>query len=257
MQSKHFYRFPQKKWQKLFEAHSRTKIHQKRVKESKIIIEDALKKADKWQISFSGGKDSAALVALASEISKDFIVWSQKDDTDISFAKPYCEFFCTCVGVNIEFARAVSAIKNNPLADSHTSAGEDAQYFFDLAKEAEDKVDGVMMGLRIEESKARKFNYSKYTDAAYRLKSGKWRCNPLMRWKGEDVFAFLISRGLPILDVYQRIELWEPPDPRKIRYDSIMPGNFAHDGRLAWLFHHYPDEYARLHRLHHEIGAYK
>ena len=139
----------------------------------------------------------------------------------------------------------------------------DVKEWIDNAIKEKNEDSGVFMGLRIEESKSRKINLlknlgyaSQYQTETNRYYKSSWYCNPVAEWSGTDVFAFLLSRNIPIIDIYKRYFMWEKEDPRAIRFHNITPRNFA-DTMIAWLKYHYPEEYYRmLNTGHNEIKEF-
>jgi len=139
----------------------------------------------------------------------------------------------------------------------------DVKEWIDFTIKEKNKNSGVFMGLRIEESKNREIHLlrnlgyaSQYKTASSRFYKGSWYCNPVAEWSGTDVFAFLLSRNIPIIDIYRRYKVWEREDPRAIRFHNITPRNFA-DKMVVWLKYHYPKEYERMLKAgHYEIKGF-
>lgn len=250
-----FERFPREhdKFNKLFLSWSETEVFKRHVKESKAIIEDALSKFPKWHLAYSGGKDSTAVLGLLWEmgLNKEVELFNIYDDRAFSFHKAYVEMMAKKFNFNLDIRYLGEVLKEDFLLDEKSSGQlKNLKEKIDFLRAEKNKNSGVFMGLRIEESKKRRFLYSKNAGIATRRENGSWYCNPIMRWSGNDVFAFLLSRNIPIIDVYRKLDLW--PDPRKIRYHDATPRNFASEGQAAWLRENYPLEFKRLVESGHE-----
>jgi 3'-phosphoadenosine 5'-phosphosulfate sulfotransferase (PAPS reductase)/FAD synthetase len=60
---------------------------------------------------------------------------------------------------------------------------------------------GVFMGLRAQESRGRKMNYWTRGEM-YQTKGGRWHCNPISKWKVEEVWSYIALYRLPYADLY-------------------------------------------------------
>ena len=68
---------------------------------------------------------------------------------------------------------------------------------------------------------------------------------PLGDWTGRDVFAYLVSRELPVNQVYNKTKFH--PEPERVREGWWLPGDFmASQGGVVWLKYYYPEKYQEL-----------
>lgn len=81
-------------------------------------------------------------------------------------------------------------------------------------------IDGTIIGLRIQESKGRKFNYYKKGIEYYNKREKSNILQPLVKWKEFDVFSYLYTEKFPINPVYYRAKKIGF-DYKKIRVNTI------------------------------------
>ena len=89
-----------------------------------------------------------------------------------------------------------------------------------------------VMGLRADESRARRILIAK-RGAAYNYAAGGGAYLPIARWSTTDVWAHIVTRDLPILDIYHRMG----PNAR----NGIIGRSGESHGRIEYLREHYPD----------------
>lgn len=77
----------------------------------------------------------------------------------------------------------------------------------------------------------------------------QWISTPLADWRGIDVYAYAVSRGIELLPMYRCVGLMHDEDPWNIRKSWWVPGSHARWGGIAWLRRYYPSLYARLCRM--------
>lgn len=213
---------------------------------------DKAQSSARMVISWSTGKDSTAMTYLIKLLYPDTPIMIQFDDCDWPTKRSYADRICKIYGWNIHCAepefsvwermRAGKIGEENFCAQPH-SLTQDA-FLKPLAeKQHELQCNGVYMGLRAEESKARKKNFLTRGNF-YQLKSGEFRCCPISTWTGEDVFAFHIEHGIEINPCYfnnrllppEEIRLsWAIPTPTSIRY-----------GDMEHIRFYYPDQFCKL-----------
>jgi phosphoadenosine phosphosulfate reductase len=92
-----------------------------------------------------------------------------------------------------------------------------------------------VMGLRGQESRVRRMSLA--TDHGASAK----RLCPLNLWTTDDVWAYIITHGMPWLSIYDHLG----PDAR----NGLIGLNGSQNGRLAFLKRHYPDTYRQARQL--------
>lgn len=113
----------------------------------------------------------------------------------------------------------------------------------------------VFLGLRMEESHQRRMVLAHRRGGIYYARTRRqWTCCPLYRWTGRDIWAYLVSRGLPWVPLYDAPG-W---DRERIRNDVVFcaGGGSIRHGQFAFWRRLYPDLFNRLAAEWPEIGRY-
>jgi 3'-phosphoadenosine 5'-phosphosulfate sulfotransferase (PAPS reductase)/FAD synthetase len=210
-------------------------------------------------IGWSAGKDSTALTYLvvvhcgAAHVR----VVSEKDDLDYPGEEEYVTSLAAEWGAQLAIVRPSisplgflkeAAARGELRADDEIharSAALSKACFYGLMDAEAAKHDLLFMGLRAEESKGRRVS-RRVRGLWYPVKSGRIHCCPLGDWRGIDVYAYLLSRGIELLPLYQCIGLMHRDRPWMIRKSWWTPGTYAKDGGIVWLRRYYPSLYRRL-----------
>jgi len=218
---------------------------------AKQAIHRALEKG-KCIISWSAGKDSTAMTHLIRSLYPEIPIMIQFDDCDWPEKREYAERVALSQGWHLHIVEPDFSVWERSLscnigfddvcAQSHEFT-QDSFLSLLNKKQQELGCNVVFMGLRAEESRARKMNLMKRGEI-YQLKNGEWRCCPLGRWDSVDVFAYLTEHDIEINPCYfynrfqspEDIRLcWALPTPTGIRY-----------GDMEHIRHYYPKQFRRL-----------
>ncbi len=233
---------------------SRSPEHRRHVGYAVKAIHEAVNAA-RMVISWSTGKDSTAMTHLVRSLYPDTPIMIQFDDCDWPTKRAYADRVCEAQGWDVhsvepdfsvwERVQAGKIGQDEFCAQSH-SLTQDA-FLAPLAdKQLALDCNGVYMGLRAEESKARKAHLNSRGEL-YQLKSGEWRCCPMGRWTSEDVFAYLTEHVIEINPCYfnnrflapEEIRVsWAIPTPTSIRY-----------GDMEHFRYYYPEQFRRMREL--------
>jgi 3'-phosphoadenosine 5'-phosphosulfate sulfotransferase (PAPS reductase)/FAD synthetase len=110
-------------------------------------------------------------------------------------------------GINLEIVETRRLSENNWNWEIARKAGNNDFNLFEY-----EEYDGVFMGLRIEESKARKFSLltNKHKNRVYPFiheytagrRKGIFRCCPVATWSEDEILIYLKERNLPFFDIY-------------------------------------------------------
>lgn len=240
----------------MYAEHARTARFARRVEQARDVVDRFLSVVQAPYVGFSGGKDSTALLGLLSEMGQtDVPVFTQADDLDW----PEKQQFCVDTIRRLEFTRW-------DYCESETSA---VDQFAALSLSATDMIrgtfshvirhyvattarDGVLLGLRAEESHGRRMS-RRLRGSLYRTVDGLWHGQPLADWSGVDVFAFLVSRNLPWFHIYDRDD-WQAP--HEIRMSWLCNPSFVDRGAAAFLRRYYPQHLAWLAAVNPRVRAY-
>lgn len=99
------------------------------------------------------------------------------------------------------------------------------------------------LGMRAEEAKGRRACF-RIRSPTYQLASGLWVTNPLAWWETADVWAFLVSEGVPWHPLYDAET--HGLTRETIRNTGWLSTDGAYQGRIMWLRKHYPEQYRML-----------
>jgi 3'-phosphoadenosine 5'-phosphosulfate sulfotransferase (PAPS reductase)/FAD synthetase len=235
-------------------AHARTREHTKRVVQARRIIGTALETANNWAVMWSGGKDSTAMADLALGLDSNLELVSEKDDLDFPGEREYIEKLATRWGARLTILEpsispaawmAEHGADMRGDADIHSRAAGLSKACFYGVVEAYTSTRPIMLGLRAEEGQGRNKNRAK-RGTVYRKRSDQWVACPLSDWSGIDVYAYLISRQIPILPIYKCVAMMHKSEPWRIRKSWWLPGSSARHGQATWLRRYYPSLYERL-----------
>lgn len=234
--------------------HAKSLSFKSKLRKAKSIIEEALGLGN-WCVSWSTGKDSTALTHIARAIVPDMPILIQFDDCDWPEKQEYADRIKKAqswdyirVEPNFSVWDMASGYKighDNVCAQSHALTKDG---FISILDDARKLIGcgGVMLGLRMAESRARKLNLCK-RGHTYQLKDGSLRCNPLSIWDARDVFAYLIINNVEINPCYFKNRFFGPEDIR-LSWALPTPGGLTH-GDMQHMRKYYPQQYARLRDL--------
>lgn len=241
----------QAEYREMYQLRALHPTFRRRVEDAWITIEDFLAACDAPYVAFSGGKDSLALLILLSRMGRtDVPIFTQADDLDW----PDKEEFCKSVVARLGFTdysyewSEVSAIEQ--LVDGKDKVSGTFSHVYKRYVQERQR-NGVLMGLRSEESKGREW-LRKVRGKVYEAK-GELRCIPLADWSGEDAFALIVSTQTPYMHVYDKDD--EKP-PHKIRFSWMASPDFFNRGNVGFLKRHYPQLFNRFAARYPEARRY-
>lgn len=189
---------------KSFQLRSKQKEYKNRVKYSKQIIEKAYEKFNKPYLAYSGGKDSVVMLHLALQIDPDIPIWNWDHGPYLMPREYQKEIINNAykIGVNKEQLH-IRTTKQLNTPDARWDYMRWYRGFFGnlhpLIKN--EGWDVALIGLRMEESSARKIKAKK----PFNFTVDKFcpQCYPVHTWTWEDVWAYTISNKLPYLQHYE------------------------------------------------------
>lgn len=101
---------------------------------------------------------------------------------------------------------------------------------------------GVMLGLRRDESKSRRIVWATRGEC-YAVRDGSLRCLPIGDWTGMDVFALIVSTGVPYFHVYDNDSHCMPHEQRTA---WMLNPRFISRGAATFLRAHYAAQFWQL-----------
>ena len=241
-------------YKEMYLFHAQTQTFEKKVNLAKAVIQEFWGMGMKSTVNVSGGKDSTAMMHLAWTLDPTVLCVSEKDDMDFPEEIPFMLDLQERYHLNLDIITPSvslwSQIENFDVTEDLHSKGTEFSdtYFYDLLKEyqAKNHIKGVMLGLRAQESKGRRYNFLKRGHIYWNETWQHWVCQPLATWTTTDVFAYLFSNEIPILDVYFKNKFAEP---EMIRKSWVLPSARASQGQAVWLKYYYPEIFYRLAKI--------
>lgn len=236
--------------------HSRTREHERRISQAKRLLTACMDQARTPILMWSGGKDSTVMAHLATVgMGLQLPLLSEKDDLDYPGEVEYVTGLAAAFGASLTIVRpSVEPTQWLTEHASEVSFGNDMHSrtaalskacFYNVVEAASAGNDAIVLGLRSEESKARRVNRATH-GTMYRKRDGKLVCCPLSDWTGLDVFAYLFANEVEPLHVYRCIAFMHLREPWCVRKSWWLPGSSANHSGVTWLRHYYPSLYRRL-----------
>ena len=254
--------------------HAQLRAFRSVVDRSRQIIRDALQGSCRPYVSCSWGKDSTVLLHLVAEQKEDVDViwakigpfddWPGTDDIMQEFCQilPHIRVHVVTPDVDIvECCRAAGGFyvfSDTPEQRKATRLYDSAfiRAIVDKARELE--CDLAFIGLTEEESKRRRFLLRKRGTRFYAKTRSIMECFPLAHWTARDVWAYICSRGLPYLELYDLA-----PDRERARNSPMFAVDPAgkgiselYFGQIAILRQMYPEIFNRFAAEFPEVRCY-
>jgi len=211
-------------------------------------VSDHLAQCPNSYVSWSGGKDSTVVAAMANDAQPRIPIVHYASGLDFPETLEYQDDLSSACEWNFDRIQT-GDITEHMVAGGSWEHGNDRThdnqaFFWDAIKgpEAEARQrygDSVLWGLRASESKRRHAMLSK-TGGRHHRSDGVTTCAPIWDWFDADVWAYLSSRGLPANPVYQRLaEVGCPPEAQRV--SVIVDSGGVRRGRMVWLRRGWPD----------------
>lgn len=244
--------------------HSKTKPYKKKVIRASKYIMEFLEKSRNPYVAFSAGKDSSVTAHLTNLLSPNIpMIYVKNDSLDFPENTPTMKKIANKFNFNVKILES----KTNGWEEikkldelfgqlNVASSTLDEKCFYNPINRYVEKnnKDGVIMGLRAEESRARNMNY-KSRGHIYTKKDGMVVCNPISKFNGLDVFAYLFSNQIPISPIYFKTKSGRQPE--RIREGWWPPGEKTSKyGYCNWLKYYYPDLFNKLSSEFPEVRQY-
>lgn len=249
-------------WRDLYSEHANTSFFRRRVEKSKNIISDYISLGVKSYGSISGGKDSTVIMHLINEVDNTIPFVSEKDDMDFPGELEYMYLLQKQYNLSLTIltppVKLWDIIMNHDFTEDIHSKGTNFsdKYFYGLLKQHqnENNYKGVFLGLRAGESKGRLWNVKTNGSIYYNQEWKQLVCQPLAEWTAKDVFAYLFSNDIPILDVYFKTKFVKSPE--EIRKSWVLPSAQTSQGAALWVKYYYPDIFRKLCIVNPKLRSY-
>lgn len=232
----------------------------RRVAEAQEAIRQAIKQCKNPAVSFSFGKDSLVCLDIARRIKPDILVINidRGEGGDLDEAVQMYEEFARENNLNyhrvktpkeiFEIYQEAGSIHNL----THKNLRKNLEVGIKIANEMFN-IDCPIIGLRAEES-AERMHLLKYGTFHYDKTEKIYKCKPVLHWKGDEIWAYIVSHGLPYLP-------WYDKEARFCGYEKARYSNWAGlaqktYGRFIHLKVNYPEEFNRLAKMFPEVKKY-
>lgn len=235
-------------------VHARTTAHRRRVDVARCVIREFHATHPNAILMWSAGKDSTAMCHLAAvDLALPVSSISQKDDLDYPGEREYVSRLASAWGLPLRIVEPPISLrawlKDHGAhligADVHGRTSEMSKIgFYDLVEQAA-QGRPIYLGMRAKESRGRALNRA-LRGHTYVKACGQAVCQPLADWHDIDVYAYLLTHGVPMLDVYKCCGFMHASDPGRVRKSWWVPGSHAARGQVAWLRRYWPSLYADL-----------
>jgi len=205
-------------------AYGRTQEHRYRREMALDLIAEGLDRCQSPYVAFSGGKDSSALLHLVMQVRSDMVarILTSGESRQIhgnidSVLSWWRERY---PGLDLQEVR-VDRVWSREWVDSDWTEQRKAGRN-DIARLLPDDHDGAFLGLRDEESNARRMATRKH-GAIRRHADGFYVICPLHDWRIADVGAVLAESGAPLLSAYTTEGL-ETRTTMRLTGDAVRQG---------------------------------
>lgn len=228
---------------------------QRKIDRSRAIIEQMLSLCSNPYLALSFGKDSLVMLDLVQEQCPEIpCLFLKSEESYLMYNYEEVINFYTERGLNLRI------INTNRLSE-HDFQWEKARKAGNkdfLLPEFFDGWDGVFMGLRIEESKARRMTIirKEHNEIGFRImqyKGGQrkdmYRACPMADWSGFEVMLYAQEGGLKLLDVYENGE--------DTRTTARLTGDAVRQNTLFWIQKTKPENWNRLIQMIPELQFFK
>ena len=195
-------------------AHYRLPLMKKRVGQAMDVLEAAMRRG-RTGVSYSGGKDSTALLSLARVLDTDIPAAFYDSGSDF----PETRDLVHVSGVEVitpqkslpEMLRAGGYWGyDGPLREENSPRFDFRAFLINEPSRqfiTRHRLSVVCLGLRMQESAGRRMRGKTVAKSPVQSVQGQDCCHayPLMAWTHDDIWAYIAGRGLPYHPVYDRM----------------------------------------------------
>jgi 3'-phosphoadenosine 5'-phosphosulfate sulfotransferase (PAPS reductase)/FAD synthetase len=226
--------------------HAKSKIHHTRVDQARRIVDGALITMRAPYMALSGGKDSTVVYDLVREQLPDIpAVWSD-DEWWLPETLEYIQ--------RLQQARLdVRQIRTKTRHTDWFQCQGDWEDLQDYARQHQ--FDGVFLGLRQEESNARRMHLRTFGSLFWAKKDQVWHCNPIGAWTWQDVWAYILTKGIDYNRAYDRLDEIGI-EPQYQRIGPLAVERVLRLGQLVVLKRGWPELFNRFAAEHPEARLY-
>lgn len=198
-------------------------------------VENFLAMAKRPVIACGGGKDSTAAAILARRVDPRIPIVCGDPPNPLSDREAHIIALASWLGGS--FLRVPYAWDVRSVLDGQKPYPESLKMKVLAAWHKAHGVDGVIFGLRSEESRSRQA-LLRWKGAIYAMKAG-WRCCPVGQMSAEEVLCVALLHDAPINPVYSR-------QKGNLNFNLIRDGTWWPHGYTdisGWVREYYPEHY--------------
>lgn len=200
----------------LYMLHASLPTYKRKLQASLELLKKAKEMNGKWCVSYSTGKDSTVALDLAYQIFGDSLIVLHQSygKTDLPGTAELLEktrhkyplkFIINQAPSNLDVLAKAGGFFDNPTTKQQKEAWkwwreQGWEKADEMARDA--GVTGNIVGLRAQESRARKISTYVHGTIFYNKKQQLYQCRPLAFWDSRDVWAYIISNNLEYHPVY-------------------------------------------------------
>ena len=152
-------------------------------------------------VSCGGGKDGTAAAIIARLVNPSIPIYHATPPNPLPGREMHLRILAQHMGGEwreVDYWWDVEAVLNGHMPYPHELKIKKLREAM-----AADGIDGVIMGVRMAESKGRTIN-GYIHGTVYQLLDKTWRCLPVLRWTAEETLALSLFYGVPINPVYKQ-----------------------------------------------------
>lgn len=202
-------------------------------------------------LALSGGKDSTALAGVLNEAGVDYHAVHVHTEINTPGTRETVDALADHIGFSLDVCEPEDDVwellaqpvegKKDPLFDRASSGS------LLVAHTYAEEWDGSWTGMRANESRGRTMN-ARVRGSLYQLVvDQKWIAQPLLWWTAQDVYAYIVTRGLPLHPHYRLAYERCGVTPERSRVDCIVtPETVAARGAHAEARVLYPSLWSRI-----------
>jgi len=215
-----------KKWVETFKLWAKMGKYKQRIREARENIRAVLEK-EKCIVLYSGGKDSSVVLHLCMQINRRTPVYFFNAGYD--YGSKQMKMPTKVMAEIIENAKSYGA-KHIYIRGGK---GPSSKQFFGHLVELKRKlgVEVELLGIRKEESVTRKIRARR--DGLVQCEGGRRVCFPIKDLSWMDVWAYIVSNGMPYLSIYDKYAKvlgWD-----KARFTMLFSRGLMHMGGLYYV----------------------
>lgn len=215
--------------------HSRTLAFRRKCEHAKSALDVFFSKVKNPVVSCGGGKDSTATAILARQVLPNVTILCADPPNPLSDRNMHVDNLQAWLSGN--FIRIPYDWDVNEVLSGNSKYPEGLKMRVLTKYHRDNRIDGVVLGIRTSESKSRRLVY-KSKGQVYKTENG-WRCLPVATFSAEEVLCVAMLQDAPINPVYTR-------QRADISFEIIRDGTWWPHGIVdisQWIREYYPEHY--------------